>query len=438
MKKLCLVSLLALSACSAQQPSTSQPTWENQATHPAKKTVSSLPTSSRASTAPSSAAEQQAFERCLSSLQPAALKAGVNAATYQSLTHHLQADTSLLEKLNYQPEFKTPIWDYLSSLVDEERIELGQAKMQEYHDTLQRVAQVYGVDPATVVAVWGVESNFGQNQGKYSLVQALGTLSCMGRRQEFFRKEFFASLRIIQSGDIAADRLNGSWAGAFGHTQFMPTTFERLAVDFDNDGRRDLIDNAVDAIGSTANYLKRAGWQTGQPWGFEVKLPAQFSSANESRKNKKPISYWIGKGVTTIDGKALDSRVDLSQKAGLLLPAGTSGPAFLVFKNFDAIYSYNAAESYALAIAHLSDRLRGAGPFATPWPTDDLGLSRQERRLLQTLLLKKGYDIGEADGLIGSKTREAIKAEQTRLGLTPNGRAGQKILKAMQNDNQAH
>lgn len=381
---------------------------------------------------PTAFAQDAQFTQCINNLSDAASQAGVSRHTFQQYTANLVPDTSLLEKLNYQPEFRTPIWDYLSSLVDEERIIDGQAKLREYHQDFQRMNQQFGIDPATVAAVWGVESNYGKNQGKYSLVEALGTLSCMGRRQEFFRKEFFATLRIIQSGDISADRLVGSWAGAFGHTQFMPTTFERLAIDFDKDGRRDLIDSSIDAIGSAANYLKRNGWQTGQPWGFEVKIPAGLSTVGEGRRQKKSISYWMSKGVTTIDGQALSHLVSNTQQAGLLLPAGSTGPAFLVFKNFDVIYSYNAAESYALAIAHLSDRLRGGSSFVTPWPTDDLGLSRAERRQLQELLLSRGYDIGEADGVIGSKSRDAIKAEQARLGMKVDGRASQKILKALQ------
>lgn len=377
-------------------------------------------------------AQEAHFQQCIANLEKSAVQSGVSRHTFQQHTANLTPDVSLLEKLNYQPEFRTPIWDYLSSLVDEERIADGQAKLNEYRTDLERMTRQYGIDPATVVAVWGVESNFGKNQGKYSLVEALGTLSCMGRRQEFFRKEFFSTLRIIQSGDISADRLVGSWAGAFGHTQFMPTTFERLAVDFDQDGRRDLMDSAVDAIGSTANFLKRSGWQTGQPWGFEVKIPAGMPTSGEGRRNKKSISHWMSKGVTSIDGQPLSHLVSSEQKAGLLLPAGNTGPAFLVFKNFDAIYSYNAAESYALAIAHLSDRLRGGGPFVTPWPTDDLGLSRLERRQLQEILIARGHDIGEADGVIGTKSREAIKVEQSRLGLPVDGRAGQKILRALQ------
>lgn len=377
-------------------------------------------------------AQTNSFAGCLAGLESQALKAGVAKHIYRQATQNLSPDLSILEKLNYQPEFRLAIWDYLAALVDQERVDTGLTMLKEHAAVLQRVERSYGVDPATVVAVWGVESNFGMTQGKYPLIQALGTLSCMGRRQDYFRKEFFATLRIMQSGDIAEERLIGSWAGAFGHTQFMPTTFERLAVDFDGDGRRDLMDNVDDALASTANYLKRNGWQTGQPWGYEVKLPAGFNTKGEGRRSKKAISNWASRGVTLVNGDALSNVADGSKMAGLLTPAGPTGPAFLVFKNFDVIYSYNAAESYALAISHLADRLRGGSEFTTPWPTDDLGLSRAERKELQTLLIKRGHDIGEVDGLIGSKTREAVKVEQARLGMKADGHPGQKILKALQ------
>ena len=377
-------------------------------------------------------AQSANFAACLAGLEEQASKAGIARHTYRDLTTGLTPDLSILEKLDYQPEFRLAIWDYLAALVDQERVDDGMQMLSEHASVLQRVQNQYGVDPATVVAVWGVESNFGMTQGKYPLVQALGTLSCMGRRQDYFRKEFFATMRIIQSGDIAQERLIGSWAGAFGHTQFMPTTFERLAVDFDGDGRRDLMDNVNDALASTANYLKRNGWQTGQPWGVEVKLPAGFNTKGEGRRTKKAISNWASRGVTLTDGSALSNFASGTQQAGLVTPAGPSGPAFLTFKNFDVIYSYNAAESYALAISHLADRLRGGGEFVTPWPTDDLGLSRAERKELQTLLIQRGHDIGEVDGLIGSKTREAVKVEQARLGMQVDGHPGQKILKALQ------
>lgn len=375
-----------------------------------------------------SAPESPEFTRCIAGLQGAARAAGVSAATYEDLTQGLVPDMSVIDKLNFQPEFRTAIWDYLAGLVDDERVAEGQAKLAQHADTLQRVQQHYGVDPATVVAVWGVESNFGQTFGTSPLLQSLGTLSCIGRRQTYFRTEFFAALRILQKGDIAPERLVGSWAGAFGHTQFMPSTFERLAVDFDGDGRADLMDNASDALASTANFLAKAGWRSGQPWGFEVKLPAGFDTQGEGRRNKRAVSEWVRRGVTRVDGAALPLDVG---NAGLLTPAGPTGPAFLVFRNFDAIYSYNAAESYGLAIAHLSDRLRGAGPFVTPWPTDDPGISRAERRELQGLLILRGHDIGEVDGMLGERSRAAIHIEQQRLGQEASGRGGQKLLRAL-------
>lgn len=375
------------------------------------------------------------FQSCLANLRSQAIAAGVSGTTYDRYTQNLTPDYSVIDKLNYQPEFSTPIWDYLSGLVDEERVELGKQKLAQYRDVLNRASQTYGVPPETIVAVWGVESNFGDISGKYPLLQALGTLSCEGRRQSYFRTEFFATMRILQRGDLTEDQLKGSWAGAFGHTQFMPSTYERLAVDFDGDGRRDLVSSTVDALASTANFLNKAGWQAGMPWGFEVKVPQGMSIDGEGRRSKKALSSWSARGVTRIDGSPLvQGALSSSTWAGLMAPAGVNGPVFLVFKNFDAIYSYNAAESYGLAIAHLSDRLKGARPFATSWPTDDPGTSRAERREIQQFLINRGYDIGAVDGLIGDKTRVAIRQEQTRLGLNPSGRAGQQILRAFRQE----
>lgn len=369
------------------------------------------------------------FQQCLAQIKPLALASGIQNDIYDQYTKNLTPDYSVLDKLNYQPEFSTPIWDYLSGLVDDERIALGRSQLNQHQQVLSQIQNRYGVPPEVVVAVWGVESNFGNIVGKYPLLQSLGTLSCEGRRQSYFRGEFFAAIRILQSGDLTENQLIGSWAGAFGQTQFMPSTYERLAVDFDGDGRRDLVSNTSDALASTANFLKKSGWQTGMPWGFEVKVPSGFIFNNEGRRNKKPLSEWLSKGVTRIDGSALvQGNITENTVAGLLMPAGSSGPKFLVFKNFDAIYSYNAAESYALAIAYLSDRLKGNGPIIALWPTDDAGTSRAERREIQTYLISKGYDIGEADGLIGDKTRQAISQEQQKLGLNRNGRAGQMFL----------
>jgi lytic murein transglycosylase len=380
-------------------------------------------------------AHAEDFNACLPSLRDEAARAGVTRAAFDRLTAPLSPDLSVIKLLDDQPEFKTPIWDYLAALVDAERVADGQARLAQWKDSLQAAEARFGVDPATVVAVWGVESDFGRSFGKRPLLTSLGTLSCFGRRQAYFRGEFISLLKLIEQGDLRVDGpagidgLVGSWAGAFGHTQFMPSTYQRLAVDFDGDGRRDLVGSVPDALGSTANFLAKAGWKRGQPWGFEVKLPEGFDASLAGRRNKRPLADWLARGLHLADGQALSAKAgEGAGPAGLLLPAGAKGPAFLVFGNFDAIYGYNAAESYALAIAHLADRLRGGGPLLTPWPTPDPGLSRAERRELQTLLAVRGHAIGEIDGMLGAASRAAIQAEQQRLGLTVDGRAGQKLL----------
>ena len=383
-----------------------------------------------AACAGSARADDVVFTYCLSGLRTQAATTGVSADSFDRFTQGLAPDMSVLGLLDAQPEFTTPIWDYLAALVDEQRVTDGKAMLQAHAATLEVVARQYGVDAQTVVAVWGVESDYGKTFGKRPLLVSLATLSCFGRRQAFFRGELFATLKLLQSGDLQAEGLNGSWAGAFGHTQFMPTTYQRIAVDGDGDGRRDLVASIPDALASTANYLAKAGWRTGEAWGYEVRLPAGFDTALAGRKNKRPLNDWIARGLTRVDGTPL---LAAASPAGVLLPAGVQGPAFLAFRNFDAIYSYNAAESYALAIAHLADRLRGGSAFTTPWPTDDPGLGRIERKQLQQLLLARGHPIGEADGMIGTLTRRAIVAEQQRLGLQPqDGRAGRKILDALQ------
>ncbi|TVT55453.1 MAG: lytic murein transglycosylase [Azoarcus sp. PHD] len=377
---------------------------------------------------PLPALADQAFTDCLDRLRTEAAQHGVTQSTFDAHAAGLEPDMAVLGFLDAQPEFVTPIWDYIAALVDDERIADGRAMLEQWGEVLQRVEAVYGVDPATVVAVWGVESNFGRNFGSRPLLTSLSTLSCFGRRQSFFKGEFFTTLKIIQEGHVAPERLTGSWAGAFGHTQFMPSTFMRLAVDFDRDGRRDLVDSVPDALASTANFLRRAGWRTEERWGFEVALPAGIDAGLAGRRSKRPARDWVNYGLTQVDGSPLPEDTPVS---GLLLPAGKEGPAFLVGRNFDALYGYNAAESYALAIAHLSDRLRGGSAFAAPWPTDDAGLSRAERRELQRLLLDRGHDIGEVDGMIGSRTREALKLELEALGLKSDGRAGQAALRAL-------
>ncbi len=370
------------------------------------------------------------FRSCLRTLQGAQAFRAISSASFEQHTEGLEPDPSVLVLLNRQPEFTMPVWDYLAVLVDAERVADGRAAFAKWQPALQRIEQQTGVAPQIVVGVWGVESNFGQNLGGRPLVQSLATLSCFGRRQSYFRGEFAAALRILQEGHVPAEKLSGSWAGAFGQTQFMPSTFLRSAVDFDGDGRRDIVDSVPDALASTAKFLQNAGYRQGEPWGFEVKLPAGFDVSGASRKNKRLITDWRRAGLTLADGTELP---DSLPSAGLLIPA-PGGPAFLVGRNFDTLYSYNASENYALAIAQLSNLVANRSDalgFATPWPTDDPGLSRAQNRELQILLLARGHDIGSADGMIGARTREAIKAEQQQLGMKADGRAGQKLLAAL-------
>jgi lytic murein transglycosylase len=373
------------------------------------------------------AAAQSDFRSCLAGLRGQAAAQGISGAAFDRAFSGVQADMSVLELMDNQPEFKTPIWDYMAALVDEERVTDGRAAMRQHGQALTTAEGRYGVDRHVVAGVWGVESNFGKDIGGRPLVQSLATIACHGsRRRDYFRGELFATLKIIADGDIDPTRLRGSWAGAFGHTQFMPSTFQRLAVDLDGDGRRDVVDSVPDAVGSTANFLKKAGWNSSLPWGFEVRIPQGYGGPS-GRKTKRPVSSWSALGIARIDGRPLSG----DYPAGLLLPAGPNGPAFLVTKNFDALYSYNAAESYGLAIAVLSDRLRGLPGIRTAWPTDDPPLSRAERREMQRLLASRGYDVGEPDGRVGQKTRDAIKDVERRLGLAPTGRPGGKVLQAL-------
>ncbi|MGQ0752499.1 MAG: lytic murein transglycosylase [Betaproteobacteria bacterium] len=372
------------------------------------------------------AAHAQDFGSCVRELRREATAQGVSPQTFDRAMAGVEPDRTVLDAMDNQPEFKLPIWDYMAVLVDEQRIADGRARLAEWEKVLAAAEQKFGVDRHVIVAVWGVESDYGRITGGRPLVRSLATVSCFGGRQKFFRGELIATFRILQSGDVPADKLVGSWAGAFGQTQFMPSTFQRTAVDFDGDGRRDIVGSVPDALGSAANYLKRAGWQPGEPWGHEVRVPGDYTGP-AGRRDRRSLAEWQRLGIRRVNGEPLSG----SGQAALLLPAGASGPAFIVFRNFDAIYSYNAAESYALAIAHLSDRLRGAGPFHMPWPTDDPGISRAERRELQERLNARGFDVGQVDGMMGPRTRAAIETFQAAVGLPVDGRPGSRVLRAL-------
>ncbi len=366
------------------------------------------------------------FDDCVAGIRGAALSQGVSGAVFDRAMAGVTPDPKVIEAMNSQPEFKTPIWDYLGALVDEERVSEGRQMLRTHAATLAAAEQRYGVDRHTIVAVWGVESNFGKVRGRWSLPQALSTAACTAsRRREFFRAELIATMKIIQRGDLRQEQLMGSWAGAFGHTQFIPTTYLRLAVDGDGDGRRDLVDSIPDALHSTANFMAKAGWQTGAGWGYEVDVPEGYSGP-VGRTSRAPVSSWAARGIRRVGGGEMSG----GGNAGLVYPA-RGGPAWVVFKNYDAAFSYNGADSYALAISILSDRLRGKPGVQQAWPTDDPPTSREERRELQRLLITRGHDVGEPTGGIGPLSRTAISAEERRLGMAQTGRAGGKILQAL-------
>ena len=364
------------------------------------------------------------FGACVTALRADAARAGVSHATLDQAFDGLQPDMKVLEFQKAQPEFKTPIWDYMGGLVDEERVADGKAAMAREARPLAHAEETYGVSRYMLAAIWGVELNFGSEMGGRPLVQSLSTLACYGERAGYFRSELMAALKIIDRGDIPAEKLAGSWAGAFGQTQFMPSSYLRLAAP-GSDGGRDIVDSADDALASTAHYFAKSGWRSGLPWGFEVRLPPGYSGPS-GRKAKAPMSAWAARGIVRIDGRPLGEG-----EAGLLLPAGADGPAFLVTHNFDVVFSYNAAESYSLAACVLADRLAGGQGIVAPWPTDDPGLSRAQRRELQTLLARRGYDVGQPDGAIGNKTKEAIADFEGKVGLPVNGRASAKVLQAL-------
>lgn len=369
---------------------------------------------------------QADFDSCVAGIRASALSQGVSASVFDRAMAGVTPDPKVIEAMNNQPEFRTPIWDYLGALVDEERVQEGRQMLRTHAAALASAEARYGVDRHTIVAIWGVESNYGKVRGRWSLPQALSTAACMAsRRREFFRGELIATMKIIQRGDLRQEQLMGSWAGAFGHTQFIPTTYLRLAVDGDGDGRRDLVDSIPDALHSTANFMAKAGFQTGASWGYEVDVPSGYAGP-VGRTSRAPVSSWAARGITRVGGGALGG----GGNAGLVYPA-RGGPAWIVFKNYDAAFSYNGADSYALAISILSDRLRGRPGVQQAWPTDDPPTSREERRELQRLLIARGHDVGEPTGGIGPLSRAAISAEERRLGMTTTGRAGGKILQAL-------
>jgi membrane-bound lytic murein transglycosylase B len=368
------------------------------------------------------------FQHCLDGLYPMAARHGVTRMAYQNLTARLAPDLRIMDLMDSQPEFTKSVWDYLDILVNDKRVANGRAMLEKYSSTFDAAERAYGVDRHIIAAIWGVETNYGAIGGDRPVLQSTATLACVGRRQRYFRDEFIAALDIVNRGDVKQERMIGSWAGAFGPTQFMPTAFKRYAVDFDGDGHRNVVDSMPDLIASTANNLKKAGWVNGQTWGYEVVIPANFNFQLADRHRTLSIAEWERHGVTRPDGKPFPRPGD---SAFILVPAGVQGPGFLMLPNFRAIMKYNPAEAYALAIGHLSDRLRGGGPFAQDWPRYERVLTRAERLELQQLLDRHGFDVGEPDGRLGLKTRDALRDFQARVGQVPDGFASAAVLERL-------
>jgi membrane-bound lytic murein transglycosylase B len=364
----------------------------------------------------------------MAEFRPRAETAGLSAEVLDSALPGVEFLPDVVEKDRRQDEFTRAIWDYMDRAVSDDRIALGRKAMKKHAALLAKVEATFGVDPAYVVAIWGLESSFGAGRGDIPTLSALATLAYDGRRGAYFEQELLQALRLLQSGDATLADLRGSWAGATGHTQFMPTSFWNIAVDFDGDGRRNLwADDPTDALASTAAYLKNSGWKTGEPWGFEITLPEGFDWELAGDRTQKPMSFWAAKGITRAHGGALPE----SRWASLLLPAGHRGPALMIFDNFGAVETYNLADAYVIAVCHLADRLRGGPEFSHEWPRDLRVLTLAERMELQQKLTVAGFSTAGVDGRIGPRTLNAIKGFQRAQDLPADGFASTELLEML-------
>ncbi|MBQ2262392.1 MAG: lytic murein transglycosylase [Loktanella sp.] len=363
-------------------------------------------------------ADTEGFADWLTGFRRRALAAGVTDQTFKAAFARARYLNDSIERDRNQAEFARSFGDYLGSAVSDTRIATGQAKLQELAPLFAQIEARFAVEPQITAAIWGMESNYGQNRGNVPLISTLATLAHEGRRGAFFEEQLIAALLILQRGDVTPDQMTGSWAGAMGHTQFIPTSYQAYAVDFTGNGRRDIWgDDPSDALASAAAYLRAFGWTAGQPWGVEVRLPQGFDYMQTGRRVSRDVDEWARLGVTGIDGQAVPDH----GAATLTTPTGATGPAFLLFSNYSVIGRYNNAEAYIFGVGHLADRLRGAGPFVAPWPAQDQPLRYAERRELQERLTAAGHDTGGIDGLIGPQTRGAIMGFQRSRDLVPDG-----------------
>lgn len=421
-----LAAALVLAGCAS--PPSATPT-------PAAKPVAAA-TAQTASPTPAAAPLQASpdtdhaagFAQWLTTFSAQALEAGIRPATVRDVLGKAQWLPRVVELDRAQPEFTRTPWTYLDSAVSPQRIAQGQAQLAAHSAALQAAAARYGVPASIVTAIWGMESNYGSNFGTFRTVDALATLAYEGRRRAWAQTELLAALRIIDQGDIAADRMIGSWAGAMGHTQFLPSVFLAYAVDADGDRHRDIWGSVPDVTASTAHFLARSGWKSGEPWGAEVQLPPTFDHARADPAVRQTKAQWESEGVRPIDGAPLP---DLAG-ASIITPAGARGPAFLVGNNFRTILRYNNSVSYALGVALLARQIDGGGPVATPWPRDIEPLSRAQLQALQEALNRKGFAAGTPDGVMGPATRAGLRGYQRSLGTVADGYPTLELLQKLQ------
>ncbi|MGH6923909.1 MAG: lytic murein transglycosylase [Propylenella sp.] len=373
------------------------------------------------------------FDRWVRDFWPAASAEGVSRAVYEAAFRELTPDPEVLEKARHQPEFVTPLWEYVAARVSEKRIVDGREMLTRHGGLLDAIERAHGVDRHIVVAIWGMESSYGQVLDNPKIVKnvirSLATLAYADpRRGRFGRQQLIAALKILQNGDVSPERMTGSWAGAMGHTQFIPTTYEAYAIDFDGDGRRNVWTSEADALGSAANYLRVSGWVPGKTWGYEVVLPGGFDYRFAEDGESRSLAEWARLGVARAQGAAFPRPDD---KAELIAPAGARGPAFLMLRNHFVIKRYNNSTAYSLAVGHLADRLRGGGGLLQAWPAGERPLTSQESAELQHYLAKAGYYDGAIDGKLGPRSREAIRAYQAGVGMAPDGFAGLQLLETL-------
>ncbi|MBJ3776684.1 lytic murein transglycosylase [Acuticoccus mangrovi] len=371
-------------------------------------------------------ARADAFSRCVASKWPAARRAGVSRSFFDQATRGLTPDPKTLELVNKQAEFVKPIWEYLDTAVSDKRVSDGRAAYARYRSTLNQIAAKYRVDPEVIIAIWGMETSYGNFMGGHNAVRASATLACAtDRRQSFWTQQFTGALKIAQEGHVPLSEMNSSWGAAMGHTQFIPTSWQAYAVDFDGDGKRDIWRSIPDAFASTANYLNKHGWNYQQTWGYEVVVPRNFDHKLADGKRERALREWQNYGIRRANGKDWPRPDD---QAYLFYPAGANGPAFLMLHNFDVIKRYNNADAYALGVGHLADRIIGGGDFEQAWPRDERPLSRGEVQEMQSLLTRRGFSTGGIDGQVGPMTRKAIREYQTASGSVPDGFASSKLL----------